>query len=97
MKRVIVFLTMMLVLTGLVFSAGEAESKEADAKPTIGIILKSFSNPFWLMAKTSAEAEADLRERSEIRPGRRRIPGPGGAAGPGAVGARESSKRAGPG
>ena len=31
---------------------------QPEKKYTIGIVLKSFSNPFWMMAKTAAEAEA---------------------------------------
>jgi ribose transport system substrate-binding protein len=38
----------------------EAGAEEAAAEDyTIGIVLKSFSNPFWMMAKTAAEAEAE--------------------------------------
>jgi ribose transport system substrate-binding protein len=36
-----------------------AESDGPGADYTIGIVLKSFSNPFWLMAKTAAEAAAE--------------------------------------
>jgi ribose transport system substrate-binding protein len=36
-----------------------AEPETADnSEYTIGIVLKSFSNPFWMMAKTAAEAKA---------------------------------------
>lgn len=40
-------------------SAPEAtEAAEVDKKVTVGIVLKSFSNPFWMMAKAAAEAKA---------------------------------------
>ena len=35
-----------------------ANQPEPEKKYTIGIVLKSFANPFWMMAKTAAEAEA---------------------------------------
>ena len=36
----------------------KTEAPAAEEKTTVGIVLKSFSNPFWMMAKTAAEAEA---------------------------------------
>jgi ribose transport system substrate-binding protein len=33
-------------------------SPAVEEKVTVGIVLKSFSNPFWMMAKTAAEAKA---------------------------------------
>ncbi len=36
----------------------ETEAPADDGPVKVGIVLKSFSNPFWMMAKTAAEAEA---------------------------------------
>ena len=36
----------------------KTEAPAAEEKTTVGIVLKSFSNPFWMMAKAAAEAEA---------------------------------------
>jgi ribose transport system substrate-binding protein len=37
----------------------QPEEPAAEETYTIGIVLKSFSNPFWMMAKTAAEAKAE--------------------------------------
>lgn len=50
-----------LSLTGCqskVATTNETAAPQAEDKPTIGIVLKSLSNPFWMMAKTAAEAKA---------------------------------------
>src|SRR5690554_5517730 len=47
-----------LLVGMLVFSLLVVPSGGAAEKYTIGIVLKSFSNPFWMMAKTAAETEA---------------------------------------
>ena len=57
-------LFMLFVLIAILLSAcGGAEPVAEPAAEeegiTIGIVLKSFSNPFWLMAKTAAEAKAE--------------------------------------
>lgn len=54
MKRFVVVFLVICVVAGL----GFAQWSQAEDY-TIGIVLKSFSNPFWLMAKTAAEAEAE--------------------------------------
>jgi ribose transport system substrate-binding protein len=43
---------------GLAAPTPEAEAPAAEESYTIGIVLKSFSNPFWMMAKTAAETKA---------------------------------------
>jgi len=52
----------LIILLGVVFSISLFFAVEervfAEEKYTIGLVLKSLSNPFWLMAKTAAEAEA---------------------------------------
>ena len=52
-RKLFILLVGMLVFSLLVVPVGGAAEKY-----TIGIVLKSFSNPFWMMAKTAAEAEA---------------------------------------
>ena len=54
MKRLVVVFLVMCVVSALGF-VGWSQAEDY----TIGIVLKSFSNPFWLMAKTAAEAEAE--------------------------------------
>jgi len=55
MRRVVVLLSVMVSVFLFLASTSGAFAQE---EYTIGVILKSFSNPFWLMAKTAAEAEA---------------------------------------
>jgi ribose transport system substrate-binding protein len=59
---------LVLALTGCQTTEEEPEEPDTtdtevtepeDDEYTIGIVLKSFSNPFWLMAKTAAEAAAE--------------------------------------
>ena len=58
MKKIMMIVLVGIMVFGFVYAGiQEAEAKKGD-KYTIGIVLKSFSNPFWLMTKTAAEAEA---------------------------------------
>jgi len=55
MKKILLWLMVISMIA--VFSLAEFEVV-AKEDYTIGIVLKSFSNPFWLMAKTAAEDKA---------------------------------------
>ncbi|HSL43384.1 MAG TPA: sugar ABC transporter substrate-binding protein [Anaerolineales bacterium] len=61
-KYVTILIALLLVAVPILTSCSPAaevtQAPAADDTITVGIVLKSFSNPFWMMAKTAAEKKA---------------------------------------
>ena len=59
MKKYLILVAVLCLGMAPLLAGVQASPARAQEDYTIGIVLKSFSNPFWLMAKTAAEAEAE--------------------------------------